>query len=717
MSYNERLVSPSPEPPSHGLIQRFLGYLDTTQEKSPAMMKRIFIPLLVSLQLTASAVLAIQEEAENPPPLLDRELFFGAPRISGAQLSPDGQWMCFIKAYKGVRNIWLKRAKEPFEAARPVTDSQHPVPSCFWSRNSDYLLYEQDKVGDEMYHIWRVKLADIRKGEERVPPAMDLTPLKEVRATIYSLPKNAPGTIILGVNLRDPGFHDPYRVEIASGKRVLLRENRERIGSWIFDLNGDLRLATRSLPGGGTELLRVDPQGYSQIAAVNPDEELIVLKCHEDNRHCYVASNAGKEVDLLRLMLLDVETGKMQFVGQDPEGEVDFGNAVFHPVSEELLFTHYLGDRLRVYPRTEEAALLWTGLRKALQNGEITIESVSDDLSLLLVRVSSDVDPGSIYLYEPENGKSTLQYRVRPGLPTGSLAQMQPQSFNARDGMTIYGYLTLPRGIEPRNLPLVMYIHGGPWKRNYWRSDPYAQFLANRGYAVMQVNYRGSAGYGKRYLNAGIREFGTGAMQHDITDAVEYLKRKGIADPKRIAIFGGSFGGYATLAGVTFTPDIYACGIPYAAPSNLVTFTESFPDYWKPFLENTWYRWIGNPGKKADRQEMIERSPLFKADRIKTPLLVIHGANDPRVQQREADQIVTALRDRGKPVEYLVAPDEGHGFNAAHNRMAMAAAIEQFLAKYLGGRYQEKVRPEIRKRLAEIRVDVSTLKTNSPNSD
>ncbi len=681
------------------------------------MMKQIFISILVSLQLMASAVLAIQEDAETPPPLLDRELFFGPPRISGAQLSPDGQWMCFIRAYKGVRNIWLKRAKEPFEAARRVTDSRHPVPSCFWSRNSDYLLYEQDKGGDEMYHIWRVKLADVGKGEERVPPAMDLTPLKEVRTVIYALPKNQPETIVLGLNLRDPGIHDPYRVDIATGKRELLRENREQIGSWIFDRDGKLRLAMRSLPGGGVELLRVEPEGFTRIAAVTAEEELTLLECSDDNNSCYVASDAGREVDLLRLMLLDLETGKMEFVEQDPEGEVDFGTAAFHPVSDELQFTSYLGDRLRVYPKTEEAARLWKGLRKALPDGEITFVSVADDLSLLLVKVSSDVDPGSIHLYEPESGKSTLQYRIRPGLPRQHLAQMQPLSFIARDGMTIHAYLTLPRGVAPRNLPLVMYIHGGPWKRNTWRSDPYVQFLANRGYAVMQVNYRGSAGYGKRYLNAGIREHGTGAMQHDITDAVAYLKRKGIADPERIAIFGGSFGGYLTLAGVTYTPDLYACGIPYAAPSNLVTFTESFPEYWKPFLENTWHRWVGNPAIAADRQEMIARSPLFKADRIKTPLLVIHGANDPRVKQSEAGQIVTALRDRGKPVEYLVAPDEGHGFNAARNRMAMAAAMEQFLAKHLGGRYQKKVRPEIRKRLAGIRVDVSTLKTSSPNSD
>ncbi|MEN8214267.1 MAG: S9 family peptidase, partial [Pseudomonadota bacterium] len=642
-------------------------------------------PLLFILLLSASAV-ASPETAERLPPLLDRGLFFGPPRISGAQLSPDGRWICFIKPYRGVRNIWIKGAMEPFEAARPVTASRRPIPSCFWSRDSSTLFYEQDKGGDENYHIWAVDHAAAREGKYSMPPARDLTPLQGVRTVIYSLPKNRPGTIILGLNLRDPGAHDPYRVDIATGKRELVRENREQIGSWIFDQEGKLRLAMRSLPGGGVELLRVEPGGFTRIAAVTADEELTLLDCSDDSNSCYVVTNAGREIDLLRLMQLDLESGEMEFVEQDPQGQVDFGTASFHPVSDELLFTSYLGDRLRVYPKTEEAAHLWAGLRKALPDGEITFVSVADDLSLLLVKVSSDVDPGSIYLYEPESGKTTLQYRVRPGMPTQHLAQMEPLSFSARDGMTIHGYLTLPRGVEPRGLPLVMYIHGGPWKRNYWRSDPYVQFLANRGYAVMQVNYRGSSGYGKRYLNAGIREHGTGAMQQDIIDAVEHLKQRGIADPERIAIFGGSFGGYMTLAGVTFTPGLFACGIPYVAPSNLVTFTESFPEYWQPFLETTWHRWVGNPAVEADRNEMIARSPLFMADRIKAPLLVIHGANDPRVQQGESDRIVTALRDRGKPVEYLVASDEGHGFNGARNRMAMAAAVEQFLARHLGGR-------------------------------
>jgi len=275
--------------------------------------------------------------------------------------------------------------------------------------------------------------------------------------------------------------------------------------------------------------------------------------------------------------------------------------------------------------------------------------------------------------------------------------------------MRIHGYLTLPRGGGGKNLPVVMYIHGGPWARDQWGYEPNVQFLANRGYAVMQVNYRASTGYGKKYLNAGNREWGTGAMQHDVTDAVHWLIEQGIADPKRVGIFGGSYGGYATLAGVTWTPDLYACGIPYVGPSNLVTLIESFPEYWKPFLEGSFYRRVGNPEVESDRQDLIARSPLHHCDAIKVPLLVVHGANDPRVKQHESDQIVVALRQKQKPVEYLVAPDEGHGFRAPGNRLALAVAMERFLAKHLGGRVQETVSEPTAAALAAITVDVSQV--------
>jgi dipeptidyl aminopeptidase/acylaminoacyl peptidase len=680
-------------------------------------MKRI---LLISMALLALPALfgcsGGEEEAANqekvamtPAPLLDRELFFGDPEISGSQLSPDGKWMSFMKPYNGARNIWVKAADEPFDAARPVTADERPVPGYFWSRDSRYLLYVQDKGGDENFHVWAVDPAGQVAADTGVPAARDLTPVDGVRAQILSVPKNNPGTMMVGLNDRDPSYHDIYQVDIASGERVLLRENTEGVGGWMFDNQGQLRLAYRPLPGGGAELLRVDMDGLKQIATTTYEEDMNPAGFHPDGKRVYVATNRG-DVDLIELYLLDLETGAWQLVEKDPENQVDFGGANFHPETDELMATFYVGDRVRVYPRTPEAETLWKNLKASLPDGEIGVNSTSRDLSKVLASVSSDVDPGSVYLFDAATGKSTLQYRSRPELPSEHLAHMKPVSFTARDGMTIHGYLTLPRGVEHKNLPTVMYIHGGPWARDYWGYEPYCQFLANRGYAVMQVNYRSSTGYGKHYTNAGNREWGIGAMQHDVTDAVQYLIEQGYADPEKVAIFGGSYGGYATLAGVTFTPDLYACGIPYVGPSNLLTLINSFPEYWKPFLEGSWYKKVGNPEVEADKTDLIARSPLFHCDQIKVPLLVVHGANDPRVKQHESDQIVVALRQKEKEVEYIVAPDEGHGFRAPDNRKALAVAMEKFLAKQLGGRYQEDVRPETQQRLDEITVDVSTVK-------
>ena len=654
-----------------------------------------------------------QEVARTMPPLLDRELFFGDPEISGSQLSPDGQWLSFMKPYNGARNIWVKRADEPFDAARPVTADERPVPGYFWSRDGQYLLYVQDKGGDENFHVWAVDPDGEVVADTGVPSARDLTPVDGVRAMIYSVPKNNPGIIIVGLNDRDPSFHDVYRVDIASGERTLMRENTDDIGGWIFDLDGQLRLAIRATPGGGSELLRVDLQGYTQLATATYEEDLNPIRFHRDGRHVYVESNVG-DVDKTQLMLMDVETGVMQYVERDPEDEVDFGGASFHPGTDELMATSYVGDRVRVYPKTEEAARLWENLKKALPDGEIAITSTDRELTRVLAAVASDVDPGSVYLYDVASGEATLQYRSRPDLPSEHLAPMKPVRYTARDGMTIHGYLTLPRGKAPQNLPVVMYIHGGPWARDYWGYEPYAQFLANRGYAVMQVNYRSSTGYGKAYLNAGNREWGIGAMQHDITDAVHWLIDEGIADPEKVAIFGGSYGGYATLAGVAFTPDLYACGVPYVGPSNLITLIESFPEYWKPFLEGSWYKRVGDPEVEADRQDLIARSPLYAVDQIEAPLLVVHGANDPRVKQHESDQIVVALREKGKPVEYIVAPDEGHGFRAPGNRKALAVAMEKFLSTHLGGRYQEDVRPATQEQLEAITVQVDTVQVRLP---
>ncbi len=680
-------------------------------------MKRLTL-ILLGFALLATAGCGDSQEktaevAMEPAPLLDRELFFGDPEISGSQLSPDGRWMSFIKPYNGARNIWVKAADAPFESAKPVTADERPVPGYFWSRDSRFVMYVQDKDGDENFHVWAVDPAG-EPAEGGVPAARNLTPVDGVRAQIYSVPKNAPEVIMVGMNDRDPRFHDIYKVDIATGDRVLVKQNDEGVGYWMFDLEGELRLAYRQLPDGGTELLRVDMGGLEQIISCTYEEDITPIGFHKDRRHVYLSTNKD-ERNLSELVLMNVESGELTLLEKDPENEVDFGNAVFHPDTDELIATAYVGDKVRVYPKTEDAKKMWADLEKALPDGEIGVNSMARDMSRMLVSVSSDVDPGSVYLYDTATQKAELQYKSRPELPSEHLAHMKPVSYEARDGMTIHGYLTLPKGTEHKNLPVVMYIHGGPWARDYWGYEPYAQFLANRGYAVMQVNYRSSTGYGKDYGNAGNKEWGIGAMQHDITDAVNWLIAEGVADPARVGIFGGSYGGYATLAGVTFTPDLYACGVPYVGPSNLITLIESFPEYWKPFLEGSWYKRVGNPEIEADKADLIARSPLFSCDQIKAPLLVVHGANDPRVKQHESDQIVVALRQKDKPVEYVVAPDEGHGFRAPNNRKALAVAMERFLAKHLHGRVQEDVLPETQARLDEITVDVKAVEVDIPD--
>jgi dipeptidyl aminopeptidase/acylaminoacyl peptidase len=648
------------------------------------------------------------ESAEAVPPVIDRQLLFGDPEISGSNLSPDGKHVVFIKPYKGVRNVWVKGIHEPFDAARPITADERPVSVYFWSRDSRFILYVQDKGGNENYHVYAVDpKAEVEKATG-VPPSRDLTPIDGVRAYIYAVPKKKPGEIIIGLNDRDASYHDVYRVDIATGKRELLIKNTERVAVYFYDLEGNVRLAARQDDEGGWETLRIDGAKLVRIYGCTYEETCLPVRFHQDGKRCYFITNKGSEVDLIGLTLLDPQTGKTTLVESDPEKQVDFSGALFSESTDELIATIYIGDRQRIYPQTDELRKDLDFLRSKLPQGELSLQSMTTKMDKFLVSVSRDVDPGSVYLYDREKKTVELLYRSRPKLPTEHLAAMQPVRYKARDGLEIPAYLTLPRGVEPSKLPTVIFPHGGPWSRDYWGYDPYAQFLANRGYAVLQPNFRASTGYGKKFLNAGNKQWGTGAMQHDLTDGVKWMVDQGFADPQKICIFGGSYGGYATLAGVAFTPDLYTCGVPYVAPSSLITLLESIPSYWKPFSKGFFKR-VGDPEVEADRKDMEARSPIFFVDRIKVPLLVVHGANDPRVKQDEADSIVVALRDKGHAVEYLVAPDEGHGFRAPGNRMALAVSMEKFLAKHLGGRYQKEVRPAIADNLAKITVDPASV--------
>ncbi len=653
------------------------------------------------------AQVAPRSYLDRLPPLLDRELFFGEPEISGARLSPDGRYITFLKPYRGVRNIWIKGLDEPFEAARPLTADERPVPGYFWSEDSRYVLYVQDKGGNEDFHLYAVDPTAESDPATGVPPARNLTPYENTRAIVLATPEVTPRQILVGLNDRDPRWHDVYRLDLDTGERTLLLKNEAELAGFEFDLEGRLRLALRVTEDGGSEILRVDGEHLTPVYRCSVEETCTTVRFHRNGRQVYLITNRG-EHDKTALVLFDPETGQETLVERDPEGQVDFGGAIFSDQTEELVATYYVGDRMRVYPKDATFAQDLEFLRTQLPEGELYFGSATEDERLVLVTVQRDVDPGAVYLYDRQQRKVQLLYRSRPELPVEHLAPMQAVHYRARDGAEIPAYLTLPKNVEPKGLAAVVLVHGGPWARDFWGYDPYAQFLANRGYAVLQPNFRGSEGYGKAFLNAGNKQWGTGVMQHDVTDGVRYLIESGIADPQGIAIMGGSYGGYATLAGLTFTPELYAAGVSIVGPSNLITLLKTIPPYWAS-ARRIFDTRVGNPDDPADRLRLIAQSPFYHAHRIRAPLLVIQGANDPRVKKTESDQIVVAARENGVSVAYMVAPDEGHGFRGEMNRLAMIAAIERFLAQHLGGRFQATMSAELEAHLRSLMVDPATV--------
>lgn len=650
------------------------------------------------------------------PPLIDRKVFFGDPQFANAQLSPDGRFLAFQKPLNGVMNIWVKRLGEPFDAAHSVTNNTvSPISIYSWSKDGRYILYEQDKGGDENFHVFAVAPTASVTSAKSAIPIRDLTPLDNVQALIYATPRKTPNYIIVGLNDRDPQLHDVYRINLTTGKRQLLIKNDQNVADWIADLEGNIRLAVRQTEDGGREILRVNSDtSLTRVYTCSFEEVCAPIRFHKDGKCVYMETDKGKDIDLSRLVLFNVETKQTELVDADPRKKVDFGNAIFSEATDELLATVYTNDRVYIYPQNKAFASDLNFLQKKLPKGDLDFQSATTNSKLYLLTVQRDVDPGSTYLYNRETGKIEKLYESRPDLPSEHLALMHPIRYTARDGMKIPAYLTIPKNIEPRNLPVVVMPHGGPWERVKWGYDPFAQFLANRGYVVFQPNFRGSTGYGRAFLNAGNKQWGTGIMQNDITDGVRYLIEQGIADPKRVGIYGISYGGYATLAGLAFTPNVYAAGISYVGPSNILTLLNEIPPYWEPIRKTLTMR-VGDPSDPKDRIRLRQQSPLFSAKQIKAPLLVIQGANDPRVKKAESDQIVVALRGLGRNVKYLVAPNEGHGFIREDNKLAVTAAIERFLAPYLGGRIQESMSPEVKARLETLTVDVNTVAPKSPS--
>ena len=667
-------------------------------------MKKIYSPLATAVLTAAMAVVSFTQM----PPLIDREVFFGNPEYAGAQISPDGKYISFIKPLSGTLNVFVKGIDEPFESARPMTnDQKRPVRQYFWSRDGKYILFVQDNGGDENFNVYAVNPTDKPAAGSPVPAARNITSGKKVRAIIQAVPQSDPDVIYVGINERDPAWHDLYKVKISSGERTLVMENKDRLGGMVFDNADKIRLATRSAQNGDTEILRVNADGTTaKIYSCDVFDSCGPVAFTKDNKKVYFQTNKGTS-DLIELDLLDPETGKTEKVESDPLGRVDFGNAMISDLTHEIIATSYEDDRERFYWKDKSFEKDYNFIKNKLGDREINFGSSTSDETKFIVATNSDVDPGTIWLFDRKSKNLTTLYQVRKNLDRAALAPMKAIRYKSSDGLEIPAYLTLPKGVAGKNLPLVVVPHGGPWGRDSWGYSSMAQFLANRGYAVLQPNFRASTGYGKKFLNAGNNEWGQ-KMQDDLTWGVKYLVAEGVADPKRVGIMGGSYGGYATLAGVTYTPDMYAAAVAIVAPSNLQTLLESVPPYWES-IRTVFYKRMGDPNTPEGLAQMKRQSPLYSADKIKTPLMVVQGANDPRVNKREADQIVIALRDRNYPVEYLVAPDEGHGFARPVNNMAMFAAGEKFLAKHLGGRFQETMTPEVATRLGEITVDPRTV--------
>jgi dipeptidyl aminopeptidase/acylaminoacyl peptidase len=662
--------------------------------------------LILTIAAVVGAAAPVAVPAEQPP-IIDRNLFFGEIAIAGAQISPDGRFISFLKPYKGTRNIWVKGADEPFSAARPLSaEAARPIRSYFWSHDSKYILYSQDSGGDENFNIYAIDPTLAADPKTGVPPTRPLTNLKGVRTQIFSVPRAKPDILYIGLNDRDPRWHDLYELRISTGEKTLLRKNTENIAGWVFDHDGALRLAARTNSTGDTEMLRVDADGFKQIYICSVLETCDIYGFDAANEQAYLVTNKGP-LDLIELDLLNPATGSTTKVESDPEKRVDIANGKLSEVDHRILFTEYEDDTVRRYFKDKAFEKDYRWLQSKLAGRQIAFGATSNDENLWIVSAYGDTEPGVTYVWNRKSQLLTLQYRIRDELPRDALAQRKPYHYRSSDGLDIPAYLTLPKGLPAKNLPLIVHPHGGPWARDSFGYDTYAQFLSNRGYAVLQPNFRGSTSYGKKFLNAGNGEWGR-KMQDDLTWGVKALVAAGIADPGRVGISGGSYGGYATLAGVAFTPNVYAAAVAIVAPSNLLTLLDAIPPYWEAGRKQMYTR-MADPTTPAGKALLIAESPLTHAKSIVTPLLVVQGKNDPRVNIRESDQIVAAVRDNGKPVEYLVAPDEGHGFARPINNLAMVTAMEGFFAQYLGGRDQKDVPPDVAAKLKDITVDPKTV--------
>jgi dipeptidyl aminopeptidase/acylaminoacyl peptidase len=624
--------------------------------------------IIISIVLMASCK-PKEAAKEEKPPLIAVEDFFKNSDKSSWQISPDGEYISYRSPYKGHTNIFVRKVTDT--TAAPVTfDTVRNIFTYQWKGNR--ILYLQDVGGDENFQLFSVSI----DGKDQKA----LTPFAKVRTSIINDLRFVPGKekeVMIGINKRDARFFDPYSINIETGEMKVLYQNDKNYDGWYTDHEGIIRIATKT-DGVNTTF-------YHRATAAAPFDSLLTTSYKEsfvpnlftfDNKNIYATSNIGR--DKAAVVEYDLAAKKeVKEIYANPDNDVE--GLSFSPKRKVLEYAFYTSWKSEEHFLDKETEAEYAKMKEKFKGYEVSIYGSNNEEDKFIVWIGNDKLPAKFYFYDKKTGDTKFLAASRPWLKEEDMAIMKPIVYTSRDGLTIHGYLTLPKGVDAKNLPVVINPHGGPWARDGWGFNNEVQFLANRGYAVLQMNFRGSTGYGKEFWLKGNKQWGK-TMQDDISDGVQYLIKEGIADPKRVAIYGGSYGGYATLAGITFTPDLYCCAVDYVGVSNMFTFMKTIPPYWEPY-KAMFYEMVGDP--KKDSALLAAASPVFAADKIKVPLFIAQGANDPRVNKAESDQMVAALKKRGVEVEYMVKNDEGHGFANENNRIDFYKAMDNFFAKHL----------------------------------
>ncbi len=622
-------------------------------------------------------------EAGRKPPLIPRQVLFGNPDKAALRLSPDGNYISYLASVDGVLNVWVGPAGN-LAAAKPVTkDTHRGIRIHFWAYTSNHVLYLQDKAGDEDWHIYSVNL--------RTNEIADLTPFKGIQARVQEVSPDFPEEILIAMNDRDKHHHDVHRVNITTGKMSLVQQNNEGFAGFLSENDLKVHFATKMTPDGGREIHRLTGDNSWSVFAKIPYEDSMTTQpvmLDESRKNLFMLDSRGRNT--AALTLLNVASSQSKVLAKDDRA--DISGIMGHPTRNivQAVQSTYTRRRWQVLDKSIEKDLETLG---KVADGEFFVTSRTLDDTQWTVAYMMDAGPVRYYHYDRKSRKAKFLCNNRKELEGLALAKMHPQVIKSRDGLDLVSYYTLPVWTDPDNngkpdqaLPMVLVVHGGPWGRDNWGYNSWHQWLANRGYAVLSVNYRGSTGLGKDFINASTSEW-AGKMHDDLLDAVAWAVDSGIARKDKVAIMGGSYGGYATLVGLTFTPKVFACGVDIVGPSNLLTLLESIPPYWQPIVDMFAKR-VGDHRTEEGRKFLTERSPLTRVDQIRKPLLIGQGANDPRVKQAEADQIVNAMKKRNIPVTYVLYPDEGHGFARPENRTSFNAVAESFLATHLGGRFE-----------------------------